>query len=82
MDGETFEMDIDLGEELSALKTKIWDNEEIDMKGLNIIYGEYTLEDGHKLGDYDIKNLSTLELQPKAVDLVANFQDIKTGQET
>ena len=52
------------------------------MKGLNIIYGEYTLEDGHKLGDYDIKNLSTLELQPKAVDLVANFQDIKTGQET
>ena len=43
------------------------------MKGLNIIFGEYILEDGLKLGDYGIKNLSTLELQPKAVDLVASF---------
>ena len=66
-------MEIDLEEELSALKTKIWDIEEIDMKGFNIIYGEYTLEDGLKLGDYDIKNLSTLELHPKPVELVASF---------
>ena len=72
-------MEIDLEEELSGLKAKIWDSEEIDMKGLNIIYGEYTLEDGLQLGDYDIKNLSILELQPKVVELVASFQDIKTG---
>ena len=52
------------------------------MKGLNIIYGEYTLEDGLQLGDYGIKNLSTLELQPKAIDYVVSFQDIKTGKVT